>query len=156
MCGERGRVRERKGEKKKERIWGWGGGWVEWEIKRIERMRGKTVNDAALRRNVSNGRQFVPQVSNMVDVMVCQGDTKRCGRSWCVQPLLQATHSACCIHNIHLHLRHSSNEGVVTLCYADRLVLLVQTEKGGKVAHMLRLYSYTWMDTSKGWICAAV
>lgn len=81
MCGERGRVRERKGEKKKERIWGWGGGWVEWEIKRIERMRGKTVNDAALRRNVSNGRQFVPQVSNMVDVMVCQGDTKRCGRS---------------------------------------------------------------------------
>lgn len=28
------------------------------------------MNDAALLRNVSHGRQFMPQVSNMVDVMV--------------------------------------------------------------------------------------
>lgn len=42
--------------------------------------RGKCVNDAVLLRNVCNGRQFVPQVSNMLDVMVCQGDTKHRGR----------------------------------------------------------------------------
>lgn len=76
MCGERGG--EGEGEKKKERIW-WG---VEWEIKRIEGMklrREECVNDAALLRNVSNGCQFMSQVSNIVDVMVCQGNTMRCG-----------------------------------------------------------------------------
>lgn len=70
MCGER----EGEGEKERRRKRGsWG---VEWEIKRTERTklrREKCVNDAAaLRRNVSNGRQLMPQVSSTVDVTVCQ------------------------------------------------------------------------------------
>lgn len=32
------------------------------------------MNAAALLRNASNGRQCVPQVSSMVEVMVCQGE----------------------------------------------------------------------------------
>lgn len=52
---------------------------VEWEIKEDEAAEGMCVNDAALQRNVSNGCQCVPQVSNMLDVRVCQGNTMHCG-----------------------------------------------------------------------------
>lgn len=38
------------------------------------------MNDAALLRNAPNGRQFMPQVSNVVAVMVCHvKNTKHCG-----------------------------------------------------------------------------
>lgn len=43
------------------------------EDREDEAAKGKCVNDAALLRNVSYGRQFMSQVSNMVDVMVLSG-----------------------------------------------------------------------------------
>lgn len=63
----RKREREKRREEERQDLRG-----VEWEIKRMEPWRKKCVNDAALLWNVSNGRQFMPQVSNMVDVMACQ------------------------------------------------------------------------------------
>ena len=67
LCVEKEGEREKRREEEREDL-----GGVEWEIKRMEPRREKCVNDAALLWNVSNGRQFMPQVSNTVDVMACQ------------------------------------------------------------------------------------
>ena len=69
LCVEKEGERERKGkeEERREDLRGVvevGGGNKE------DGGEGECVNDAALLRNVSHGRQFMPQVSNMVDVMV--------------------------------------------------------------------------------------
>lgn len=77
LCVEKEGERE-KGEKKKERIWR-GVGVGNKEDREDEAAEAECVNDAALLRNVSNGCQFMPQVSNMVHVMVCQGSTMHCG-----------------------------------------------------------------------------
>lgn len=61
---------------------------------------GKCVNDAALPRNASNGRQSVPQVSITADVMVCQRES----RAWRLI-LMRAANclgNTLRIHNIHL------------------------------------------------------